>query len=105
MILCVIIAAIAVSYGYSQDDIKSREAGVMRLIGRVMSIDWVGSKLTVNDTVFTVPNGVKVTKGASDIGFSDVNVKDPVVVYYRRDVSGELRVISITVDYGGDFPV
>lgn len=73
--------------------------------GIVTSRDWVGSTITVNYIRFHVPAGIKVYKGSTTVGFTAININDPVIVKYYQDSSGAYNAVEITVEYGGDFPV
>ncbi|MDD5422746.1 MAG: hypothetical protein WC592_08170 [Candidatus Omnitrophota bacterium] len=108
--LLIIIIALAALSGYAQDEQGLPASGPQEpqtesMTGRVDSIDWVGGTISMNGMTFSVPDGVKVVKGGSDIGFANLSVKDPVSITYYRDPSGALKVKNIFVYYGGDFPV
>ena len=86
---------------YAED---SEDQRVETLHGTVTSIDWVGSYMTVDSTRFLVPPGIEVSKGNDQTEFSGINVGDQAIVTYKRESSGALQAISITIEYRGDFP-
>jgi len=102
-ILVVTAALIAMSGSCYCDDSAAREIRTAR--GMVYSRDFVSSTLVVNYVRYHVPAGVIVYKGNSKIGFSGININDPVVVKYYQDSSGAYQVTEITVQYSGDFPI
>lgn len=73
--------------------------------GTVSSRDWVSSTIVVSYIRYHVPPDVKVYKGSSKMGFTAINVGDPVILKYYQDSSGSYQVTEITVLYSGDFPV
>lgn len=88
---------------YCDDGGTAREIRTAR--GIVTSRDWVKSIIVVNYIRFFVPSDAKVYKGNSTIGFTGINLSDPVVLKYYQDSSGGYRAVEITVEYYGDFPV
>ena len=80
---------------------------VMKSIeGEVVAIDWVGSTLTVrwmqsdtsfDETTFFVPDSAKITKGAETISFADIEQSDKVVIEYYDASPGPLTVVSLIV--------
>ena len=102
-ILVTAVAVIAMSgLCYCQDS-ATREIRTAR--GIISSRDYVSSTIVVNYIRYHVPADVKVFKGSSKMGFSGINVSDPVVIKYYQDSSGAYQVAEITVLYSGDFPV
>jgi hypothetical protein len=60
--------------------------------------------MSVDNTRFSVPQGIQISKGDDQVGFSDINVGDKATVTFRRSSSGMPEIISITIEYRGDFP-
>lgn len=81
----------------------ARETRMAR--GIVTSRDFVSSTLVVNYVRYHVPPDVRVYKGNSKMGFSAININDPVTLRYYQDSSGAYQATDITVEYSGDFPV
>ena len=79
--------------------------GTGTIQGNVTAMDWVGSVLTVDETVFFVASNVEVIKGSDNISFSDVDIGDSVVVTYSQERDGSLKAVRIVVVYSGDFPI
>lgn len=104
MIILFVAAAIFMSgVCYCETGTDMRELRTAR--GIVTSRDFVKSIIVVNYIRFFVPSDVKVYKGNSTIGFSGINLNDPVFVKYYQDSSGAYRAVEITVEYSGDFPI
>ncbi len=103
-ILFIAIAVIFISgVCYCDNGTDTREIRTAR--GIVTSRDWIKSIIVVNYIRFFIPSDIKVYKGNSTIGFTGINLSDPVVVKYYQDSSGTYRAVEITVEYYGDFPV
>jgi hypothetical protein len=103
----IIIASLVIAAALAGINCRAEESegqGVETAQGSVTAIDWVGSVITVEDTRFQVPSGIKVYKGDDQLGFSDVNKGDQVTVMYKKESPGILKAISITVEYSGDLP-
>ena len=88
---------------YSED--SSEVNGTITVQGNVTAIDWVGSVLTVNDIIFSIPSNVKVVKGTENIGFPDIDVGDSVAVTYSKEKDGSLKAVRIVVTYSGELPI
>lgn len=84
--------------------VMPEDAADLSFSGTIESIDWVGATMTVCDTTFTVPQSAKITKGSDTVSFSEINVKDYVLIKYRIDSDGKCVADSITVRYMGGFP-
>ena len=85
---------------YSEDSSEVNET--LTVQGNVTAIDWVGSVLTVNDMVFSIPSNMEIVKGADTISFSDVNVGDSVTIAYVKEKDGSLKAARIVVAYSGE---
>jgi hypothetical protein len=89
---------------YAQDTgVMPRE--IKALEGHVESVDWVGSMISVNGVKLYVPPGLQMSKGGDTIGLDDINVGDPVTVTYYDNGPNSGKVVSIRVEYYGDFTI
>jgi len=73
--------------------------------GTVTSFDWVGSFISINDTRFLVSSDVRVYKGDDSVGIEDINVGDQVTVTYHDNPPGIHKIVTIVVQYSGDWAV
>jgi hypothetical protein len=104
ILLIAIITLMTVgSLCHCDDSAGTRE--IRTASGMVYSRDYVSSTIVVNYVRYHVGPDVKVYKGNSMIGFTGINVSDPVIIKYYQDSSGAYQVTEITVQYSGDFPV
>jgi len=92
-----------VAPAYSQDSSQARN--YQTADGTVTSFDWVGSLISINDARFSVSSDVKVYKGDDSIGVDDINVGDQVTVTYYDDPPGVHKIVTIVVQYSGDWAV
>ena len=88
---------------------QDENKGISSVVGQVVDVDWVASKLTVkyfsnrpghsyDELNFVITNGTTIIKGTEIVGFSDVNQSDQVVVeYYPGSLAG-LQAVKITVE-------
>lgn len=69
---------------YAQDTTQQRQ--IQAASGRVADMDWVAGKLVVDtggdEVTFIVPDDIKITKGAEEVSFSDLNINDYVTIEY-----------------------
>jgi hypothetical protein len=86
-----------------EDNEDTRDIRTAR--GLVTARDWVSSTIVVNYIRYHVPANVVVYKGSSKMGFTGININDPVAIRYYQDASGAYQVTEITVQYSGDFPI
>lgn len=104
LILFILIAiTVFATPGLCQD---SEGAGVIKVIeGTIVSIDWVGSVIVINDVRISVTSDTKIYKGEDAVSFSEIHDGDSARVRYYTDASGNLKAEIINVEYSGDFAV
>ncbi|MFH1440900.1 MAG: hypothetical protein ABIH18_02500 [Candidatus Omnitrophota bacterium] len=93
----VMILVISAHPCYSQQEVQEMEKG--RVMGTVVSTDYVGSKMVVStyqgDLLFYVPDNTVITLGEDTRTLSDINIGDVLTIEYYKDSSGKLETISI----------
>lgn len=107
IILCVCIIACACAGKitcYAQEKDQSKSCNFMKLQGKIVAIDWVGSFIVVRDIrstdqiTFLVPRETKITKGSNTISLSDLHVQDQVTIEYCDAHFVGLKALSVTVN-------
>jgi hypothetical protein len=102
IILCIFLIAFSCS-GYCQDSTDESKADIVK--GVVAAVDWVAGILVVrtmdfgniDEITFEVPDDVEITKGTNSIGFSSINLTDPVRVEYLGNSFSGLKAVRIMV--------
>lgn len=99
----VIFMAVLLIYAsicYAQEDLSEGKP-IITASGIVSDISWATSTIVVrlyNDEItFFVPHKAKITKGAGQVGFSEIQRFNKVTVKFIDDSPGPLKVISITI--------
>jgi len=106
IIALLLYSAIHVCPAFCQDN--SSDQQIQTVKGKIVDIDWVGSKMVVrwydpqelgmDEITFVVSRQTRITKGTSEITLSDLIRENSVTVqYYDRGFSG-LAAVSIKVD-------
>ena len=87
----------------AQDATGADTCVFMKLQGKIVAIDWVGSTIVVKDkdnsdeVTFLVSRESKITRGADTISFSDLNIEDQVTIEYCDSHFAGLKALNITV--------
>ena len=88
----------------AQEEAQNKTCKLMKLQGRIVSVDWVSSTIVVRDIqstdqiTFLVPRETKITKGSNTISLSDLNVQDNVTIEYCDAHFVGLKALSVTVN-------
>lgn len=87
------------------EDTASQQRIVHTVSGRVIQIDWVGSKLTIEpieslsshrrQMVFMVPANTEIFRGTESIGLGDIEQDDDVEIGYYVNARGENEATTI----------
>jgi hypothetical protein len=76
----------------------------MKLQGKIVAINWVGSTIVVRDIqsrdqiTFLVSSETRITKGTDTISLSDLNIQDQVTIEYCDAHFLGLKALSVTVN-------
>ena len=100
IITCVCMAKIPC---YAQEQSQDKSCSFMKLQGRIVSINWVGSSIVVEDiqgsdqVTFLVTRETRIVKGSNSVSLSDLNVGNQVTIEYCDAHFVGLKALSVTV--------
>ena len=103
LFIVALLIILAVLPSYCRDDDQPDD--VMVFDGKVVSVDIGRSLVTVEGTgtmAFPVSKDTRLQKDVFDIKISDINTGDYVNVGYYTAKGGELKCVSLTVEYGSE---
>ena len=101
IVTCVCMASLPCC---AQEGSQDKSCSFMKLQGRIIAINWVGSTIVVENIqssdqiTFFVPRETKITKGANTITLSDLNVQDQVTIEYCDSHFVGLKALTISVN-------
>ncbi|MBL7158513.1 MAG: hypothetical protein ISS91_03300 [Candidatus Omnitrophica bacterium] len=107
-LLAICICAIFItgaSASYCQERIATNQ--LISINGRITEIDTFNSVISVkwqgydainyNTTLFTIPEGMRFSKGTEIVDIFDLNIGDPVTIEYFIDNTGTAKMVKMTV--------
>ncbi len=100
IITCVCLARIPCC---AQEEDQNKNCSFMKLQGKIVAINWVGSTIVVRDSqsrdqiTFLVSRETRITKGTDSISLSDLNIQDQVTIEYCDARFLGLKALSVTV--------
>lgn len=100
LFMVALLLMLAAVPSHSQDDDPSEE--MMVFDGKVVSVDIGRSTVTVEGTgtmIFTISAKTKLQKDVYGIKLSDIRPGDYVNVGYYKNDSGDIKCVSLSVDY------
>ncbi len=102
LIISVCGAGLSLAQYGDQGSAVCEDANLRTFDGTVLSVDVVGSSLTVKgiqQRKFIISSGTKLTKNIFDIKLSDVNAGDYVTIGYCDNPDGSVKTLRVDVAY------